>query len=342
MGVLLLILVVVALFAGPGVLGLVVLTLAGGLVAALIWLSARQFVEPLRRLLHATAQVTAGDLTVRALAVFAVEIDELAAGFNELVAGLEQRRAEVESALDASARALRTAEGEAARQREARRVKDEFVATVSEELSAPLTTMRGFLELVVAGETGALTPDQRRFVTVALRNSESLLRVVEDLALVAQIEAGALELEVGDIDVLDVAAEAVEGARAAADEKGLTLELSTRGVPTLSGDRARLAQLLRNLISNAIEVTSRGGRVEVGAEAAGDAVVVLTVRATGARMTQPQTPVFRTARTERARVIAGGLEMPIAKGIAEAHGGSLSVQSVAGSGTTYRVELPTR
>jgi signal transduction histidine kinase len=338
-GVLLLFLVVVALVAGSGVLGLVALALAGALIAALTWLTVQHLVAPLRRLLHATEQVTAGDLTVRAEAENAVEIDELAFGFNVLVAALELRQAEVEVALAAGARAQRAAEDEAARQREARRVKDEFVATVSDELHTPLTSMRGFLDLMLAGEGGALSDEHRRFVTATLRNSETLLRVVEDLMLVAQIEAGALALDLADVDVLELVADAVEDARRAADEEGVTLDLSTRGVPTVNGDRGRLAQLLRNLIANAVEATPRGGRVDVAAEVVGD-VVVLTVRDSGSGTTQLQTPLFRVDRADRARVIADGLAIPIAKGIADAHRGSLTLDSSAG--TTVRVELPAR
>lgn len=340
-GVLLLILVVTALVAGRGLLGLVALVLAGALIAALTWLAVQHLVAPLRRLLLATEQVAAGDLAVRAQAESAVEIDELAAGFNALVEALELRHAEVESVLEVGARAQRAAEYEAARQREARRVKDEFVATVSEELHAPLTSMRGFLELMLTGEGGALSAEHRRFLTATLRNSEGLLRVVEDLLLVAQIEAGALELDLRDVDVLELAADAVEGTRLAADEEGITLDLSTRGVPIVNGDRGRLAQLLRNLISNAIEVTPRGGRVDIVAEAV-DEIVVLTVRDTGAGVAPLQTRFFRTERADRARVIADGLAIPIAKGIAEAHRGSLTLDATAGSGTTVRVELPAR
>jgi signal transduction histidine kinase len=218
-------------------------------------------------------------------------------------------------------------------------VKDEFVATVAEELHAPLTTMRGFLDVALTTPGGVLTPDQRRFLTASLRNSESLLRTVEDLLLVAQIEAGDVQLELDDVDVLDVAAEAVEGARPAADEEGLTLDLDTRGFPSVNGDRARLVQLLRNLISSAIEATPRGGRVEVVAEAVGG-LVVLTVRDTGAGAAPQQVSVYAAPRAERARVIAAGLGLPIAKGIAAAHGGTLSLEAVPGSGTTVRVELP--
>jgi signal transduction histidine kinase len=331
--VLLLLVVVAALLAGRGLFGRGVLALAAVLIAALAWLVVQHVVAPLRRLLHATEQVTAGDLSVRAQGESAVEIDELAAAFNELVTTLEAQRTELVSALDAGAQSLRGAENELAHQREATRVKDEFIATVSEELRAPLGTMRGFLELALTGE--GLTAEQRRFVTASLRNSESLLRTVEDLLLVARIEAGELALEIDEVDVIDLTAEAVEGARTAADEEGVALEFDTRGLPTVKGDRSQLAQLLRQLIANAIAATPRGGRVEVVAEAVG-AIVVLTVRGDGAAdPTPPHMRVYAVPRAERARVIAEGLAVPIAKGIADAHGGTVTV-----TGATVRVELP--
>jgi signal transduction histidine kinase len=331
-GVALLALLVVALLAGPGVPGLLAFALAGSLIVAIAWAGTRQVVAPLRRLLQATEQVTAGDFTVRAQAENTVEMDELAAGFNALVITLEAQRHELVSALDAGATALGHAEAELAHRREAARVKDEFIATISEELRAPLRTMRGFLELVLGGD--ALSAEQRRFVTASLRNSEGLLRVVEDLLLIARIEAGELELERGEVDVLDVAAEAVEQARAAGDEEGVSVALDTRGLPIVNGDRARIAQLLRNLISQAIGASPRGGRVDVVAEAAPRSAV-LTVTHTGTAPAQQHGPFFGTARVDRARVMAEGLALPVARGIAAAHGGSVAV-----AGTVVRVELP--
>lgn len=325
-------LVVVALLAGAGVLGIVALALAGTLVVALAWAATRQLVEPLRRLLLATEQVATGDLTVRADGENAVEIDELAAGFNALVSALEVQRQELVSALQAGSRALREAEAELARRREAARVHGELIATVSQELRAPLSTMRGFLALTLGGDE--LTPEQRRFVTASLRSSESLLRVVDDLLLIAQIEAGELELSRSDVDLLELAAEAVEQARAFADEEGVSLVLDTHGVPTINGDRERLEQLLRNAISVAIESTPRLGRVEVAVEEVAGKVA-LTVTHSGVAPNVQEVPFFKTERVERARALAEGLALPIATGIAVAHGGSL-----AATGTTVRVELP--
>ena len=345
-GALLLILAAAAFLAGRGVLGLAALVLAGALIAGLTWLAVEQLVAPLRRLRRATERVTAGDLTVRAKGERAVEVDELGGAFNKLVAALELRHAEVESELDASARAVRAAEDEAARQREARRVKDAFIDTVSSELFEPLTSMRGFLDLVLAGEGGTLTAEQRRFVTVTLQNNERLLRLVEDLLLVAQLEAGALQLELSDVDVVELAAEAVEMARPAAEAAGLTLEFITHGAPIVTGDRTRLATLLDNLISNAIKFTPAGGRVGVAVDAAQNRVDLL-VRDTGTGMTPEEvdqlfTRYYRTARADRARVLGRGLGIATSKAIAEAHNGSISVKSVVGKGTTFRVQLPAR
>ena len=233
---------------------------------------------------------------------------------------------------------------EITREREAEQVKDEFVATVSHELRTPLTSIRGFLDLLLAGEGGELTADQRRFLTVVQRNSERLLRLVGDLLLVAQLDAGSLRLELSVVDLVDVAAEAVEAARPAAEAAELTLELGTHGVPIVAGDRERLAQLLDNLISNAIKFTPRGGRVDVAAATDGDDVS-LVVSDTGTGMTEDElgrlyTRFYRTARAGRDQIPGTGLGLAISKAIAEAHGGSISVESVVGGGTTFRVELP--
>ena len=437
--VLLLVLVVtefVALLQGDTAIGLAAVAVTGVLMALYTAFVVFLVVAPIRRLVDKTAQLAAGDLTARAKGARATEIDELAAGFNEMAATLELRRAELGAVLDSATDGLlmadmqgrivfsnaamnrfaesvgvagesvyervqgvaqRTARAEEfteafarvaadpeeeyesefvlldvgrtfvghtapvrdvggkllgrifmlreiTREREAEQVKDEFVATVSHELRTPLTSIRGFLDLLLTEEDGVLTPDQRRFLTVVQRNSERLLRLVGDLLLVAQLDAGSLRLELSEVDLLDVAAEAVEAARPAAEAAELTLELDTRGVPVVTGDRERLAQLLDNLISNAIKFTPREGRVDVAAETHRDHVS-LVVQDTGTGMTEDElrrlfTRFYRTARAGRDQVPGTGLGLAISKAIAEAHGGSISVESVAGSGTTFRVDLP--
>jgi len=229
-------------------------------------------------------------------------------------------------------------------ERESERLKDEFVATVSHELRTPLTSIRGFVELLLAGEGGDLTRDQQRFLGIVERNAERLLRLVGDLLLIAQLDAGTMRLEWTDVDVVEIAAEAVEASRPSAEEAGLLLVLhADRGAPML-GDRARLAQLVDNLLSNAIKFTPRGGRVEVRAHAR-DGRVQLAVADTGSGISPEELPqlftrFYRTRGAGEKHVPGTGLGLAISKAIAEAHGGAIEVESAVGAGTTFTVVLP--
>jgi signal transduction histidine kinase len=224
------------------------------------------------------------------------------------------------------------------------RIKDDFVASVSHELRTPLTSIRGYLELMREGQVGELTQEHLHFVSIVERNADRLLRLVGDLLFVAQLKAGEITLEPGPTDVEELVAQAVEAARPAAAEKGIELDLALDGLSELHADRARLAQVLDNLISNALKFTSPGGHVTVRAcRHAG--VVVLEVSDDGTGMSEKdQEQIFQrffrtTSATDRA-IQGTGLGLAIVKAIVEAHHGVISVASVVGQGTVFRVELP--
>ena len=143
------------------------------------------------------------------------------------------------------------------------RLKDEFVALVSHELRSPLTSIRGYLELVLDGHAGDVSEDQRQFLEVVQRGADRLLHLVGDLLFVAQVQAGALTLELAEIDLRDLASQAIEAARPAAEQKGIDLVGTLNGAVPVVGDRDRLAQLVDNLLSNALKFTSDGGQVEI-------------------------------------------------------------------------------
>jgi signal transduction histidine kinase len=215
---------------------------------------------------------------------------------------------------------------------------------VSHELRTPLTSIQGYLELVLDGEAGELNDEQRQYLATVSRNSERLLRLVGDLLLVAQTDAGKLDLILGDVDLATLVRESVESARPPAAAKQIQLEVSVDELPPLRGDRARLAQLIDNLVSNALKFTLEGGRVTVSL-GRGDGCVVLEVQDTGigipkAEQEQLFDRFFRT-RGATSRAIQGtGLGLSIARTIAESHGGQISFVSVEEVGTTFRVELP--
>ncbi|MGH3022132.1 MAG: PAS domain S-box protein [Gaiellaceae bacterium] len=232
------------------------------------------------------------------------------------------------------------------RLRELDRLKDEFIALVSHELRTPLTSIRGYTELLLDGEAGELGDDQRQFLGVVERNAHRLLHLVGDLLFLAQVEAGKLVLDVGALDLATVASESVETARPQAEAKEIVLTLATSPVPLIAGDRARIAQLLDNLVSNAIKFTPEGGRVDVRVRALRKRAMI-EVRDTGIGIPADEREnlfqrFYRTSTATERAIQGTGLGLAISKAIAEAHDGRITVESEQDVGTTFQVELPLR
>jgi signal transduction histidine kinase len=241
-------------------------------------------------------------------------------------------------------RAGRLDRDNAERSAELMRLKDDFVATVSHELRTPLTSIMGYLELIDQDAATGRTADQEQFLAVVQRNADRLLRLVSDLLLVAEVEDNTLALDLQDVDLGEIARDCVEAAKPAADAKQIQLTLSDGSPGHLEGDPVRLAQLLDNLVSNAIKFTPVGGDVMVKTgDGDGKAVVTVTDSGIGvSTVDQAQLfdPFFR-ARTTTAQAVQGtGLGLTITKAIVDAHGGSITVESRVGTGTTFRVLLP--
>ncbi|MGH2920476.1 MAG: sensor histidine kinase [Gaiellaceae bacterium] len=259
-------------------------------------------------------------------------------------ARLEQSLAVAQEARIEAEAARRTLTDQNKRLRELDRLKDEFLSLVSHELRTPLTSIRGYLELVLDEEAGEITPEQRRFLKAVERNSLRLLRLVGDLLFVAQADAGRLTLQRAKVDMSALAADCVEAARPVADQKSISLELASGPVPALVADRGRLAQVLDNLVSNALKFTPEGGRVEIRTSAV-DGHVVLEVDDSGIGIPAEEQPrlferFFRAAAATEQAIPGTGLGLAIVKAIVEAHGGRILVESKPNAGTTFRVELP--
>jgi signal transduction histidine kinase len=229
------------------------------------------------------------------------------------------------------------------RLRELDRLKDEFVSLVSHELRTPLTSIRGYVELLLE-EGGELDGDQRRFLEIVNRNSERLLALVADLLFLAQIDAGKPAIELSSVDLNRIAEECVETASPVADSKGIDLQLKARRVPKIQGDPARLAQVLDNLVSNALKFTPSGGSVEVRVSPE-DGVAVLEVADTGLGVPEDEQGrlferFFRSSSAMEGAIPGTGLGLTITKAIVERHGGTIEVESAPNAGTTVRVRLP--
>jgi signal transduction histidine kinase/HAMP domain-containing protein len=234
--------------------------------------------------------------------------------------------------------ALREITGE----REAEHAKEDFFALVSHELRTPLTAILGYLELVLTEDR--LDPEHAAHLAVVERNARRLLRLVGDLLFGAQVERGSLALEPAPLDVAQLVRDAVALARPRATEAGIELGEQIAPLPQYLGDRDRLAQVLDNLLSNALKFTPPGGRVDVRLGLREDAVE-LSVADTGVGILPDELPYlfdrFYRATNATAGAVPGlGLGLMIARAIAEGHGGTIAVASDIGNGTTFTVSLP--
>jgi signal transduction histidine kinase len=223
------------------------------------------------------------------------------------------------------------------------RLKDDLIALVSHELRTPLTSISGYLELLMEGEE-SFSEDQRAFLDVIDRNAERLLRLVTDLLFVAQAQAGRLTLDQAELDLCELVEEAVTAALPVAEERKIMVSYRPSVGAFVRGDRVRLAQVIDNLLSNALKFTPPGGVVRVSVRVA-DEEVALEVADNGIGIPEDQQTElfdrFYRARSAVKKAIQGtGLGLSIVKAIAEAHGGSVSVASLEGEGSVFRVVLP--
>ena len=223
------------------------------------------------------------------------------------------------------------------------RVRREFVANVSHELRTPLTAIKGYAETLLAGGLQE-PPRAAEFVEVIARHAERLRRLIEDLLDLASIEQGEARIEPAIVSVREVAAQAEAVLRPAAESKGQTLEVVIPEDLTVLADRDRLAQVLINLLDNAVKFTPPGGRVEVAAKSEAGRVG-LTVKDTGVGIPPGEVGrIFerfhRVDRSRDRREGGTGLGLAIAKHLTQAMDGTIEVESEPGTGTTFRITLP--
>lgn len=216
--------------------------------------------------------------------------------------------------------------------------KDNFVATVSHELRTPLTSILGYLELVLDEPGHEEIEEELRIVH---RNATHLLGLVNDLIAVA---AERVELSLQEADLASLLSNVVASTHAQAAARGVDLVLETEQPLTARIDPARIRQVLGNLLSNAIKYSPDGGQITARAHRAGTDLVC-TVSDTGVGMSsmeqeQAFTKFFRAARSRETAIPGAGLGLPISKTIIEGHGGSISLTSEAGLGTTVTFVLP--
>jgi signal transduction histidine kinase len=228
--------------------------------------------------------------------------------------------------------------------RELDRLKDEFVAVVSHELRTPVSSIYGYVELLLGREPGPLTDTQERFLRIVRRNGNRLRGLIEETLLLAEAEAGSLPLTRSSVDLGSLVTEAMDSLRPGADAKDLSLETELADDVVLDADPARLGQVVDNLISNAIKYTPEHGRVRARTEQR-DGEALLEIVDTGIGIAADELPhlfgrFYRTTEAQTSATPGTGLGLAITRALVTAHGGVIEVESEPGSGSTFRVRLP--
>jgi cell cycle sensor histidine kinase DivJ len=246
-------------------------------------------------------------------------------------------------ALRAVEEARLKAETDRIRALEASRIKSEFLANMSHELRTPLNAILGFSEMLGSSTFAARREEYARVIH---SSGKHLLGLVNDLLDLSRIEANKLELHDEAIDIEDLVQTCIEVIRPRAAEEMLRLECRVApGLPEAVCDRRALMQILLNLLSNAVKFTHSGKLVEVFARIEADGWLVFGVRDEGTGIAEGEQARmferFGQGRHDISNTAEGaGLGLPIVKGLAEAHGGRVTMQSCLGEGTCVTVWLP--
>jgi len=225
---------------------------------------------------------------------------------------------------------------------EAVRARENLAASVSHELRTPLTSIIGFLELAV--DAPELSSETRRMLEIAARNSERMLGLVTDLLQTASDKDGSLTLAVEPCDVAELARQAIDSAQISAAQRELSLSAVIDRPAITNADPFRIRQVLDNLLTNAVKYNRTGGSITVSVESTDDLVRV-DVTDSGVGVSEADQAhlfdrFFRAGTARKSDVVGTGLGLGISRDIAKLHGGSLSVRSEVGVGSTFSLILP--
>jgi len=331
----------------------VLIILAG--IAATVLLAGR-IITPLKSLAGVAGRIAEGDLTVSVKPVTSDEVGRLAAVFNDMTKSLKERDLAIAKAyqeLEQLAQSLeqrvqqRTQELQEANRRlqEMDKLKSDFVSTVSHELRTPMTSIKGYVDNILDGLTGALTERQSYYLNRVKSNVERLTRMINELLDLSRIEAGKIELHLANVRMRELISDVVEGFQAMAQGKGIALQTrQPDDLPAVRGDHDKLHQVLTNLVQNAIKFTPTGGEVWVESQVRGDGFLMIAVIDTGFGIPSHELEKvferFYRGTSGAPDDPRWGLGLTIARSLVRLHGGQIWVESAPGQGSRFYFTVP--
>ena len=326
----------------------ILLTVTGvfGLTALWFWIAAfLAFTRPLAQLTLATTNMSKGDLNQKvntSYLLFKDEITVLSENFNSMAANLNELYTSLEEKVEQRTSELQEARDEAVA---ANTSKSEFISVVSHELKLPMTSIKGYSDLMLAGATGPLNENQTSFLTTIRNNVNRMATLVSDLSDISRIESGNMRLEPREVPVWDVIDEVVTLTRTQVTQKNQTVTVDIpQELPKAWCDRNRLAQILTNLVSNANKYTPEGGAIIVHATREGT-LIQIKIEDNGLGMTPEDqkklfSKFFRSADDKVREAPGTGLGLSITKNLIELQGGMIWFESEFRKGTSFYFTVP--
>ena len=305
----------------------IMLLVVFGLVLLLSVALALIIVRPIKKLEEGTARVAQGKFNEGVSITTGDELEELGNSFNDMVQGLKQLE----------------------------QLKDEFVFIAAHELRTPVAAMKGYLELILDGTMGVITPEARAFMEKVLASNQRLIQLVNDLLEVARSQAGRLTIKVAPVDIAPAIASTLDELKSLADEKGVTMTYDATlpggaPPPEVLADADRIKEVVVNLVGNAIKYMGGAGTITIThklvvADAVTPAMLVTHIADTGIGMSavaqQKLFEKFSRVQTDKTKDITGtGLGLFIVKEIIEKMNGTIGVASEEGKGSTFSFALP--
>ena len=307
------------MYLSPHERNLMMVMLLGAFVLAVLVANrvSRPLVDDLDRLATAARKVAEGDLTARAGVSRADEVGSTAASFDAMVSRLENSE-RIRSATEAERRLL--------------------IASVGHDLRTPLAAIRAAVEALEDG----VAEDPARYLRAVRSDVDHLSRLVDDLFILAQLDAGRFEAGRDLVDLAELVDEAAEALLPTAASSGVGLEVTVSGAALVRGTAHDLRRVIRNLIDNAIRHAPVGGNVELVVKSNNDTVSVVVVDDgpgfDPTFMNRALEPFSRSDSSRDRSVGGAGLGLAIAKGVVEAHGGDIEIEP--GPGGLVAVSLP--
>ena len=326
----------------------ILITLIGifGLTALWFWIAAfLAFTRPLAQLTQATTNMSQGDLNQKvntSYLFFKDEITILTENFNAMAENLGDLYTSLEEKVEQRTYELAEAREEAVA---ANKSKTEFVSVVSHELKLPMTSIKGYSDLILAGATGPLNENQTSFLKTIRNNVNRMATLVSDLTDISRIESGNLRLEPRSVPVWDVIDEVVTITKTQVTQKNqvIAVDIPTE-LPKAWCDRNRLAQILTNLVSNANKYTQEGGSIVVQALRK-NGMIQVQVQDNGYGMAPEDqaklfSKFFRSADDKIREAPGTGLGLSITKNLIELQGGKVWFESKFRKGTSFYFTIP--